>query len=142
MEERKVPPTQRGNIDGITPRKPAVASQTVESPQVPSEQNISNQNPASAQQTVKTTVGKKPKKSKNLLVIILAAIVLIGLSTFAVYTELSGKSADQAAKEANSGRDNATGNNELIDQTINEIDQLNDQSDESGTGLSDEQLGL
>lgn len=145
MEERKIPPVQRGSIDGISPRKPNLSVQDIENPQLTSEQgqNLSNQkSPQQAQQTVNKTVSKKPKKNKNLGVIILAAIVLIGLSTFAIYTQLSGKSVDEAENAARSGRGNAASSNELIDQTLSEIDRLSGQPDTSGEGLSDEQLGL
>lgn len=142
MEERKVPPPQRGNIDGIRPRKPAVASQASDSSQVPVGQNASSQNPPQVRQTVKTTVGKKPKKSKNMTVIILAVLIFIGLSGFAIYTVLN-RGEDGLQKNSSTGQASSSADSkQLIDQTVNEIDQLNDQSDESGTGLSDEQLGL
>lgn len=142
MEERKVPPPQRGNIDGIRPRKPAVASQPADSSQVPSGQDISNQNPPQTRQTLNPTVGKKQKKSKNMTVIILAVLIFIGLSGFAIYTVLN---MDEDGSQKNSGaaqNSSSADSKQLIDQTVDEIDQLDDRSDESGAGLSDEQLGL
>lgn len=140
-----MPPAQRGNIDGVSPRKPNAKNQLAGSSQPGNDQQALDQKPPEKQET-KKPVATKPKKSKNLFVIILAVVILIGLSAFAVYTGLrqdSDASDNQTAGQTDSSQNNSTTDNgELIDQTINEIDQLNDQSDTSGEGLSDEKLGL
>ncbi len=143
MEERKVPPAQRGNIDGISPRRPNTDNQTAgNSPAPGSGQTNQGQKPPKDQQTNNPTKKKQPKKSKNLLVIIPAIIIFIGLSALAVYSGLQRNSDNQQANEAGAGQNAGSEASDLIDQTINEIDQLDDQPDTSGEGLSDDRLGL
>lgn len=144
MEDRKVPPAQRGNIDGISPRRPNTDNQAAgNSPAAGGGQKNQEQKPSKDQQTNKPVEKKQPKKSKNLLVIIPAIIVFIGLSALAVYTGLQRNSDNQEVRGTASGQDDsAAGTGELIDQTINEIDQLSNQPDTSGEDLSDDQLGL
>ena len=144
MEEnnRNLPPVRRQNIDGVQTRRPVNPAAPVAT--LPnSQENQQVQQPATQEQP--QNVAKKPKKRGNLLVITLAIFVLIGLSGLAVYAGLqqdkSSSQPDAQAQEA-SAAEPAVGTNELVDQTINEIDRLDDKSDASGEGLSDEKLGL
>jgi uncharacterized protein HemX len=136
MEERKTPPVQRGNIDGIRPRRPNAENQMADN-----SQKAPDQQPKQNQQADKPA-DKKPKSGKNLAVIIPAVIIFIGLSALAIYAGIQKNADGQQAKEAGSAQTSKNDTNDLIDQTINEIDQLNDQPDSSGEGLSDEKLGL
>lgn len=147
MEEnnRKVPPVQRHSIDGVKARRPNPENQASRSNGSPSpevQQQIESQK---LQQNPEKNPGKPKKKRGSLLVISLAIIVLIGLSALAVYVGLrqnaQGADSNQPAEQT-STENPAVDNEELIDQTINEIDQLNNQSDSSGEGLSDAKLGL
>lgn len=136
MEERKTPPVQRGNIDGISMRKPVAENPQIIKSQAADKQDLKQQASRQTSQT-KASTGKEVKPGKNWLVITLAVIIFLGLSAFAVYMGLQKKS-DSGNPLVNSSTDNK----QLIDQTLNDIDQLNDQTDNSGEGLSDEQLGL
>lgn len=148
MEEnnRKVPPVQRHSIDGVKARRPnppdnqAFKSEGSPSPEV--QQQIENQK---LKQDSGKTPDKPKKKRGNLLVISLAVVLLIGLSALAVYVGLGqnseGADNNQPAEQT-STENPAVDNEELINQTLNEIDQLNNQSDSSGEGLSDAKLGL
>ena len=147
MEEnnRKVPPVQRHSIDGVKARRPNPENQASQSDGSPSpeiQQQIESQK---LQQDPEKNPGKPKKKRGSLLVISLAIIVLIGLSALAVYVgleqNLKGADNNQPAEQTTT-ENPAVDNEELIDQTINEIDQLNNQSDSSGEGLSDAKLGL
>jgi uncharacterized protein HemX len=148
INNRRMPLNQRGNIDGVRARRPDTASQpNDEAPKNPDNPQPQNPEPPKAPQAKKEPNKKpKPKKRSNLLIIILAIIVLIGLSSLAVYAGLqknSKASDEQQPGQASAEQDNPTvDNGELINQTINEIDQLDNQSDSSGEGLSDEKLGL
>lgn len=141
---RKVPPVQRGNIDGIQIRRTdALSPPSEEAPKVDN-QELKEQAPP--EQKIKEHEKRKPKKNKNLLAIILAVCVLVGLSGLAVYVGLQQNANDpkdgqsgQAASEQANNPDKST---ELIDQTISEIDRLDNESDSSGQGLSDDNLGL
>lgn len=142
MEERKVPPVQRNSIDGIKVRQTSPGNPAAGNPTVPDAPKTPSQPPQEKQQT-KQSVVKEPKKSKNLLAVTLAVIILIGLSALAVYVRLQ-QNTDGRDKAA-SGQESVSEENnpaEAIDQTIKDIDQLDNQPDSSGEGLSNEQLGL
>jgi uncharacterized protein HemX len=136
MEERKVPPPQRGNIDGIRPRKPNIDSQPAASA------SASTPTPTEPKQAERIA-DRQPKKGKNLLAIISAIIIFIGLSSLAVYMGLQQDSGSTNPDKINTVQDGSGADtSQLIDQTVNDIDQLDDQPDGSGEGLSDEKLGL
>lgn len=135
---RRLPPVQRGNIDGIQARRPDTPpAQAAENTPAPDSQEPKQQAPP--EQKVKNP-------TKNLLVIILAVLILVGLSGLAIYAGLqknSNNSNDGQSEQTSSEQGNNSENSaELIDQTINEIDQLGGESDSSGQDLSDEELGL
>jgi uncharacterized protein HemX len=142
MEERKVPPPQRGNIDGIRPRQLDDSTPPASKPQAQNAQPTVDQKTPQNRQVGETSI-PKPKKTRHLAVIIPAVIIFIGLAALAVYTGLSqNSSGGQSSQEAASGDTSASDSKQLIDQTINEIDQISDQPDTSGDGLSIDQLGL
>ncbi|HEX5798030.1 MAG TPA: hypothetical protein VFX79_01625 [Candidatus Saccharimonadales bacterium] len=142
MEERKAPPPQRGNIDGIRPRRLSGENQPPDNVQVEgNSQKALGQQPDQNQQADKPAE-KKPKSGKNLAVIIPAVIIFIGLSALAIYAGIQKNRDGQQGQETGSTQASKNEASNLIDKTINEIDQLNDQPDSSGEGLSDEKLGL
>lgn len=143
MEERKVPPAPRGNIDGIRPRRLDDSTPIAAKPPAQGAQPTADQKPQQSRQ-VKETAIPKPKKTRHLAVIIPAIIIFIGLASLAVYTGLSQNPAEGEAPKgaASAGDTSSSDSKQLIDQTVNEIDQISDQPDTSGEGLSDDQLGL
>ncbi|MEX2014625.1 MAG: hypothetical protein WD885_01700 [Candidatus Saccharimonadales bacterium] len=144
MEERKPPPVQRGNIDGIRPRRPSVdvENQITGNAQAgDGSQEVSDQKPKQSRQAEKQA-DKKPKAGKNLSVIIPAVIIFIGLSALAIYVGIQKNLDGRQAEKTGSAQTNSADTSGSIDQVINEIDQLSDQPDNSGEGLSDEKLGL
>ncbi len=145
MEDRKLPPAPRGNIDGIRPRRPDAGVQSQPPPDKPQPQDGQpSAEKAPQNRQVKEEALQKPKKTRHLAVIIPAIIIFIGLAALAVYTGLLQDSAGgQSSQEAASGVETSVPDSQqLIDQTINEIDQISDQPDTSGEGLSNDQLGL
>lgn len=142
MEDKQIrqrPLNQRGNIDGIRARRPDASNQPTQNSNEPS----SGQKPN--QQVKKAAVGKS-RKSRNLPAIFIAIIILVGLSGLAIYNQRQKNSGEnttgQASESAVVQNDTTQDEGALIDATINEIDQLNDQPDSSGEGLSNDKLGL
>ncbi len=143
MEERKVPPAPRGNIDGIRPRRLDDSTLPAGKPQAQGAQPTADQKTTQNRQVEQTAI-PKPKKTRHLAVIIPAVIIFIGLASLAVYTGLLQNSGGEKASQGAASVDDTSSSDskQLIDQTVNEIDQISDQPDTSGEGLSDDQLGL
>lgn len=137
--------TQPKAVDGIMPAPPKTNQEEQASPQPTSEGQTPTETAEVPQETQKS---EKPKKKiGKKLPIILAVLTLITLAGLAVYMGLSANKSDK----------NETGQPGIYTQTVestveqdkqqtseivNDINNLQDDTDTSGDGLTDQNLGL
>lgn len=141
----EVPTSQPKAVDGIVPRPQQPAKEEAQS-QVAS----ADQLPAEATDIPPTPQApEKPKsKSGKKLPIVLALIVLITFAGLAIYIGLNKDKSDKQAN-SNSKGTSQTAAGTTIEQDkqqtaeiVNDINDLQDDTDNSGDGLTDKNLGL
>lgn len=133
-------------VDGIVPAPQAAKSDS--SPQV--EENteksadVNSETPPEKQEVDQTA--KRPKKKTLKLPIILALIVLSALAGLAIYI---GFFADDVSKNENKSEGTSQTADNSVEQNkqeaadiVNQINDLQDDTDTSGDGLTDQNLGL
>lgn len=134
-------------VDGIVPAPQPAKSDSSPKAEENTEKpaDVDLKTPPEKQQAGQTS--KKPKKKTLKLPIILALIVLSGLAGLAIYI---GFFADEVSKNENKSEgttsqttDNSVEQNkqEAAD-IVNQINDLQDDTDTSGDGLTDQNLGL
>lgn len=88
----------------------------------------------------------KPKKNRSVTPVVLAVLVLIVLSSLAIYSGLIKQDSPAATPQSDSQNQtspNTQSDDKVsIDNIIQEIDGLPDNADNSGSKLDDQQLGL
>lgn len=89
----------------------------------------------------------KPKSQRNIWPIIAAVVILLALSSLAVYAGIINKedSPDKSENNTSAGQpaqSQTTQDNQAVQETIQQIDGLPQDKDTSGDNLTDDKLGL
>lgn len=152
-------PNPPKTVDGISspPARPVQNADVQAKPSEPARQPSSNQQTSGKDQKVAPTPEKeevkkqpasnKPKSQRNIWPIIAAVIVLLALSSLAVYAGIINKddSSDKSENNTSSeqpAQSQTTQDNQAIQETIQQIDGLPRDKDNSGDNLTDDKLGL
>lgn len=134
-------------VDGIVPNpQPAKTESNLppqENPEAPAEDGAKSQQENKAPDQPP----KKPKKKPLKLPVFLALIVLSGLAGLAIYIgffadEMAKKESKSEGTTSQSADNSVEQNKQEASDIVNLINDLQDDTDTSGDGLTDQNLGL
>lgn len=137
------PPQGQNNQNAGIQNKPNEASQTV-----PNQQPVLNAEIDKSSMQKQPPITKKPQKKISALPVIMAIIILLALSSLAIYAGLiknngnDNKASSDNSSSAQTGESQKAEDDQEIQEAISQIDSLPDEQDSSGEGLEDNQLGL